>query len=112
TAAPLAAGTPSKQRRRGAVAEKPYKCCGDCGKSFAWSSHLDRHRRIHAGDKPYKCGDCGKSFSQSSHLERHRRIHAEGCGKEKGRRWKSDRGKCSECGKSVASRAESVKHQG
>ncbi|NXS03482.1 ZNF3 protein, partial [Oxylabes madagascariensis] len=39
-------------------ATKPYPC-GACGKSFGWVSHLERHRRVHTGEKPFCCGECG-----------------------------------------------------
>ncbi|XP_030324580.1 zinc finger protein 436-like [Calypte anna] len=56
---------------------KPYPC-GACGKSFGWISHLERHRRIHTGEKPFGCGHCGKRFRRSSHRNRHQRAHSPG----------------------------------
>ncbi|XP_013415857.1 zinc finger protein rotund isoform X3 [Lingula anatina] len=68
---------------------KPYKC-NTCGKSFANSSYLSQHNRIHAGIKPYKCEICERRFTQLSHLQQHMRTHTgekpykcshNGCGK-------------------------------
>uniref|UniRef100_A0A8C4RNH5 Zinc finger protein OZF-like n=1 Tax=Erpetoichthys calabaricus TaxID=27687 RepID=A0A8C4RNH5_ERPCA len=54
--------------------EKTY-CCHECGKQFTIRSYLQNHRRTHTGEKPYCCPECGKPFSTSSHLQRHRKIH-------------------------------------
>ena len=34
--------------------EKPFEC-EECGKSFANKAYLDKHKRYHKGDKPFKC---------------------------------------------------------
>ena len=36
---------------------------------------MNRHRQIHAGEKPFVCHDCNRQFKESSYLKRHRRIH-------------------------------------
>ncbi|CAI4232787.1 unnamed protein product [Auanema sp. JU1783] len=54
---------------------KPYKC-NQCIKSFANSSYLSQHMRIHLGIKPFgPCQYCGKKFTQLSHLQQHIRTH-------------------------------------
>ncbi|NWI37980.1 ZN264 protein, partial [Picathartes gymnocephalus] len=49
--------------------------CPECGKGFGSLAGLERHRRLHRGEKPYQCGLCGKGFSWSSHYDRHRLTH-------------------------------------
>lgn len=53
---------------------KPYKC-SQCSKSFANSSYLSQHTRIHLGIKPYRCEICQRKFTQLSHLQQHIRTH-------------------------------------
>ena len=35
--------------------------CIDCDKKFKYNSDLNRHRRIHTGQKPFACPDCDKN---------------------------------------------------
>ncbi|KAJ3395877.1 hypothetical protein HDU92_004723 [Lobulomyces angularis] len=43
----------------------------DCGRVFKRAEHLNRHTRMHSGERPYPCHECDKSFSRSDNLSAH-----------------------------------------
>ena len=49
--------------------------CELCGKSFMLKKTLNRHVKIHTGEKLFKCEICYKSFIRKDDLNRHLRIH-------------------------------------
>ena len=49
--------------------------CTICDKRFRAKGHLNKHARIHSGEKPYVCEECGAAFIQSNHLKQHMRKH-------------------------------------
>ncbi|XP_072390620.1 uncharacterized protein [Diabrotica undecimpunctata] len=54
--------------------EKPNQC-EICLKQFTQKSNLETHFRLHTGEKPYKCEICLKQFSYKGHLNVHLRLH-------------------------------------
>ncbi|XP_039608575.1 zinc finger protein OZF-like [Polypterus senegalus] len=76
------------------------KCCLECGKQFTQKSDLNKHIKIHTGDKTYCCHECGKSFSRRSNLQSHKRIHT-------GEKPYC----CPECGKSFLKRSNFQNHR-
>lgn len=52
---------------------RPYQC-HMCRRAFARKHDLQRHIRVHTGDKPYSCPCCKKAFARTDALKRHLRM--------------------------------------
>ena len=45
--------------------------CQDCGKKFRNPCHLQTHRVVHTGEKPFACETCSSRFTQKGDLKKH-----------------------------------------
>ncbi|XP_044747613.1 zinc finger protein 69 homolog [Coccinella septempunctata] len=55
---------------------KVFKC-EECGKEFKKICDLERHTRVHTGEKPSVCNICNKRFQQPYNLNKHLYTHTQ-----------------------------------
>jgi len=83
--------------------------CTICGKSFLSSWKLNRHARIHSGEKPFKCSKCPKSFIEKSKLDQHEQLPHDGSRVQGSSQDK--RHQCSLCEKKFVSQWKLKRHE-
>ena len=64
-----------KAKRARPVHMPPLKFCAFCPFSAHYQSELDRHERVHTGEKPFHCKFCSFRSAQRSHAARHEARH-------------------------------------
>ena len=47
------------------------KVCDVCGRQFKLSGHLNRHMKVHTGERPYACNHCSYRSSRNDSLRMH-----------------------------------------
>ncbi|KAF7304012.1 Zinc finger protein 501-like protein [Mycena indigotica] len=62
---------PSPTPKLPETTDSPLHQCSLCSKTFLRASALERHRRIHTGERPFVCEHCKYAFQQRYHLKRH-----------------------------------------
>jgi uncharacterized Zn-finger protein len=64
--------------------QKKKFSCPTCKKVFSCVGHLQRHVRMHTGEKPFQCpfDNCNSRFSRHDNMMQHYRAHLIRTGKD------------------------------
>ena len=57
--------------RRASDTKRSFFECEICGRITTDYANLNKHCRLHTGDKRFRCPKCGKTFSDSSNRDAH-----------------------------------------
>ena len=52
--------------------------CDICGKKFTRPQHVNRHKLLHTGEKPFSCNTCDKAFTREDKLKHHIKLGCSG----------------------------------